>query len=130
VGVTAVLVAEPPAQAVLAPAGPFAQTAELGDLELNLVVDPAIAGANDIHLYLLSPTGQPADVDEVRVSATLASQGLGPVRFETRRLAPGHYVVSGAQLPIGGDWELLVEARRGEFEALTARVAVPIRGAA
>ena len=44
VGVTAVLVSEPPARAQVAPTGPYATTAPLGDLELNLVVDPAAAG--------------------------------------------------------------------------------------
>ena len=44
VSVTAVLVSEPPARAEVAPRGPYATTAPLGDLELNLVVDPAAAG--------------------------------------------------------------------------------------
>ena len=43
VAVTAVLVTEPPARAEVAPRGPYATTAQLGDLELNLVVDPAAA---------------------------------------------------------------------------------------
>ena len=52
VGVTAVLVSEPPARAEVARTGVYATTAPLGDLELNLVVDPAVAGRNQIHLYL------------------------------------------------------------------------------
>ena len=57
VGVTAVLVSEPPARAEVAPKGPYATTAPLGDLELNLVVDPAAAGRNQIHLYLTDQLG-------------------------------------------------------------------------
>ena len=60
VSVTAVLVSEPPARAEVAPRGPYATTAQLGDLELNLVVDPAAAGRNEIHLYLTNQAG-PAD---------------------------------------------------------------------
>ena len=41
VSVTAVLVSEPPARAEVAPTGPYATIAQLGDLELNLVVDPS-----------------------------------------------------------------------------------------
>ena len=81
VGVTAVLVSEPPARAQVAPNGPYATTAPLGDLELNLVVDPAIAGRNQIHLYLTNRSGQPTDVDEASVSATLASREIGPLRL-------------------------------------------------
>ena len=127
VGVTAVLVSEPPARAQVAPKGPFATTATLDDLELNLVVDPAIAGRNQIHLYLTDRSGQPTDVDEASVSATLASRGIGPLRLVAHPLGPGHFAVHGAQLALAGDWQLRVETRRGEFDAATATVSVPIR---
>jgi copper transport protein len=128
VSVTAVLVSEPPARAQVAPTGPYATTAPLGDLELNLVVDPAAAGRNQIHLYLTSHhTGQPTDVDEASVSATLASREIGPLRLRAHRAGPGHFVVTRAQLALAGDWQLRVEARRGDFDAATATVSVPIR---
>jgi copper transport protein len=128
VSATALLVAEPPAKAIVAPTGPFAATAPLGDLSLNLVVDPAKAGANAVHLFLLDASGQPADVDEVQMSARLPSKSVGPLQLGLARLAAGHWtVVPPAQLAIAGDWQLRVEARRGEFELLTQNVSVPIR---
>jgi copper transport protein len=128
VGVTAVLVSEPPARAEVAPTGPYATTTRLGSLELNLVVDPAAAGRNQIHLYLLNPqTGQPTDVDQASVSATLASREIGPLRLTAHRAGPGHFVVRAAQLALAGDWQLRVESRRGEFDAAEATVSVPIR---
>jgi copper transport protein len=129
VGVTAVLVSEPPARAEVAPTGPYATTAPLGDdLELNLVVDPAAAGRNQIHLYLTdNHTGQPTDVDETTVSATLASREIGPLRLKAYRAGPGHFVVQRAQLALAGDWQLRVETRRGDFDAATTTVSVPIR---
>jgi copper transport protein len=127
VGVTAFLVAEPPAKASVAPQGPYATTAELGPLELNLVVDPAEAGRNDLHMYLLDSNGQPADVDELRVLASLPSKQIGPLRFRAQRLAPGHFAVLGAQLALRGDWQLRVQARRGEFDSFTQTVSIPIR---
>ncbi len=126
VGVTAVLVSEPPARAQVAPTGPYATTAPLGDLELNLVVDPAAAGRNQIHLYLTTQSGQPTDVDEASVSATLASREIGPLRLRAHRAGPGHFVVSRAQLALAGDWQLRIETRRGEFDAATATASVPI----
>ncbi len=127
VSVTAVLVSEPPARAEVAPRGPYATTAPLGDLELNLVVDPAAAGRNQIHLYLTDQSGQPTDVDAASVSATLASRQVGPLRLKAHRAGPGHFVVSRAQLALAGDWQLRIETRRGEFDAATATVSVPIR---
>ncbi len=127
VSVTAVLVSEPPARAEVAPRGPYATTAQLGDLELNLVVDPATAGRNQIHLYLTNSSGQPTDVDEATVSATLASRQIGPLRLEAHQAGPGHFLVHGAQLALAGDWQLRVEVRRGEFDSATATVSVPIR---
>jgi copper transport protein len=127
VGVTAVLVTEPPARAEVAPEGPFATAVPLGSLELDLVVDPAVAGANEIHLYLTDRNGQPTEVAEAAVSATLPSRRIGPLRLHAHRGGPGHYVVAGARLAIGGDWQLTIEARRGEFESLRRTVSVPIR---
>ncbi len=126
-GVTAVLVDEPPAKAQLEPTGPQAVTTAIGNLELNLVVDPAVAGRNAVHVYLLSQAGSPASVAEVDVLASLPSRGLGPLHLDTRVAGPGHYVVRGANFPLPGTWQLTVEARRGEFEALSATVSIPIR---
>ncbi len=127
VGVTAFLVAEPPARASVAPRGPYATITQLGSLEVNLVVDPARAGDNDLHLFLLDRSGQPADVDDLRMLVSLPSKEIGPLRFTARRLAPGHFAVLGAHLALAGDWQLRLEARRGEFESLTQTVSIPIR---
>ncbi len=126
-GVTAALVAEPPAKAFVAPTGPFARVVELGPLSMNFVVDPAKAGTNQVHLFLTDKNGRPAEVDEARVSARLPSQGIGPLNLRANRAGPGHYVVLGAVFQISGDWQLLVEARRGEFESLDQTLSVPIR---
>jgi copper transport protein len=127
VGVTAVLVTEPPAKASVVRKGPYATTTSLGPLELNFVADPAKAGHNELHFYLLDQSGRPADVAELRVLASLPSQRIGPLRFIARHLAPGHFAVLGVHLAISGDWQFRIEARRGEFEALTQTVSVPIR---
>jgi copper transport protein len=127
VAVTAVLVSEPPAKASVAPTGPYATEAQLGPLDLNLVVDPAKAGRNAIHLYLLNRNGQPADVAEARFSASLPSRQIGPLRFTARRLAPGHYAVYGANLALPGDWQLRLDARRGEFQAFDTTLSIPVR---
>ena len=56
------------------------------------------------------PLGQPPDVDEASVAASLASRGIGPLRFTAHRAGPGHFVVHGAHLALAGDWQLRLEA--------------------
>lgn len=127
VGLTAALVAEPPAKAQVAATGPFATTSRVGPFELNLVVDPARAGRNQIHLYLLDRYGRPASVAEARVAAALPSAGIGPLRLHSRRAGPGHYLVPGAVLPIAGAWRVTVTVRRGEFDEWERTITTPIR---
>jgi copper transport protein len=127
IGVTAVLVAEPPARAVVAPSGPVARTAPVGPYELSLVVDPAEKGLNNIHLYLLQKNGQPAKVGDADVAATLPDPGIGPLKLDAHPAGPGHYSVLGASLPLAGDWDLDVSVRRGEFDLWQVTVPVPIR---
>ncbi len=127
VAVTAVLVSEAPAKAFVAPTGPVAVEKPLGPLDLNLVVDPAKAGRNAIHLYLLKANGQPATVAETNLSASLPSRRIGPLRFKAQRLAPGHYVVYGAHLAIPGDWQLRIDARQGQFAAYSTTLSIRVR---
>ncbi|HEY1315954.1 MAG TPA: copper resistance protein CopC [Gaiella sp.] len=129
VGVTAVLVAEPPAKAqVAAQAGPVSQDTTVGPFDLNLVVDPARTGRNQIHLYLLEQsTGQPANVDEIQLSASLPAAGVGPLRLEAVPAGPGHAIVTGATFPLVGDWRLRLDVRRGDFDQWTTTLTVPIR---
>ena len=82
VGVTAVLVSEPPASAEVAPTGPYATTAPLGDLELNLVVDPAAAGRNQIHLYLTDLRGSRPTSTRLPSRRRLPSRQIGPLRLQ------------------------------------------------
>jgi copper transport protein len=128
VGVTAVLVTEPPAKAAVAtPQGPATSTVALGPLDGEVVVDPARPGTNLIHVYLTDSSGRPASVAELKLSASLPDASVGPLRFQAQPIARGEYAVHGAQLGLAGDWELRIEARRGEFEALTGTVSLPIR---
>ena len=55
VGVTAVLVTEPPAKASIKAAKYATDTVPIGPLELNYIVEPAKTGPNTIHLYFFKP---------------------------------------------------------------------------
>jgi copper transport protein len=126
--VTAVLVSEAPAKSQILRTGPYAATTSIGPYELNLIVDPAKAGPNSVHLYVLSRVGQPVNVAEANVSATLPERGIGPLRFPTHLAGPGHYIVSGASIGIAGKWRFEFTVRRGAFDEWTASLPVPIGG--
>jgi hypothetical protein len=65
-------------------------------------------------------------VAELELAASLPSANVGPLRYPAHPLARGRYAVHGAQLALAGDWQLRIEARRGEFEALTTTISVAI----
>jgi copper transport protein len=127
VGVTAVLVTEPPAKASVKAPEKASDTVPIGNLEVNYSFEPAKTGSNVIHLYFFLPSGFPANVDDARLSATLPSKNLGPIRIPLQKIVPSHYTTSAGVFPQAGEWQVTVEARRGEFEALTQTVTVPIR---
>jgi copper transport protein len=124
VGVTSALVNAPPARTEVAMHAPFATMVRIGPLEAHVSVMPARTGRNDIHVEFPQARQR---VAELRVSATLASKRLGPLRFTARPGAKhGAFAVEGADLPLAGDWQLRLEARRGEFELFTETISVPI----
>jgi copper transport protein len=126
VGVTAVLVNAPPAKSEAEMHGPATAEVVVGDLETHVTVEPAMAGPNQIHLTFMGQGGEPPELAEVRVSATLASVGIGPLRYTAKEAAHGEWTVPNARLTIPGDWQLRIEARRGEFELLTETVSISI----
>lgn len=126
-GVTAALAGYAPATAVQV--GPFSGSAALGPAELEITVDPARVGSNQIHLYLFDAKSgaQFSRVEELKATATMPDKSIGPLPLEPRRSGPGHYTVQGAQLGIAGDWQLEVTARVSAFDQYAAKVEVPIR---
>jgi copper transport protein len=123
---TAVLAAlAPPASTE---SGPYSTSAELGDARLELTVDPATAGANEIHLYLFDRVSgaQWDEAKEVAIDATLPAEDIGPIELEPRKAGPGHYVVRDAALGVTGEWELAIAGRVSAFAELRAVVEIPI----
>jgi copper transport protein len=127
VGVTTALVAEPPPRSQASDKGPASIDTTVGPFDLNLVVDPARQGANEMHLYLLDRSGQPAAVAETRVAASLPAASLGPLRLTTVKAGPGHYVVPAATFPLPGAWTLAVDVRRGDFDLWSTTLQLSIR---
>jgi copper transport protein len=125
-GFTAALVSYAPSGSVSS--GPQSETASLGPADLQLTVDPARVGPNEMHVYLTDKrTGaQYERVKEFNVSLVLPKEKLGPLQAETRKAGPGHYVMNGALFGVAGDWEVKVTARVSEFDAYYATLKVGI----
>jgi copper transport protein len=125
-GVTAALVSYAPSGSVAS--GPQSVTASLGPADLQLTVDPARVGPNEMHVYLTDKqTGSQYDrVKEMNVDLVLPEEDLGPLKAETRKAGPGHYVMNGALFGVAGDWEVKVTARVSEFDAYFTTLKVGI----
>jgi len=122
VGVTAGLVNAPPARTEVAMHGPYEQEVELGPLMAHVTVMPATPGPNEIHLQF-----EDEQPDAVRVLASLPEREIGPLRYRARRGDEARaLVVETANLSVAGDWQLRIEARRGEFDLFTETISVPI----
>ena len=126
VGVTAVLVTEPPAKASIDAPKFVSIIAPVGNLEFNLTVEPPGSARTSIHIYFFTPAGVPGNVAEAKLSATLPSKNLGPLRIPLQKIVPSHYTTPPRVFPQAGDWTVTIETRR-EFEAPTRAVTIPIR---
>lgn len=126
-GVTAALVSYAPPD--VGDRGPVSTSARLGPLRLEATVDPARAGANTLHLYVLrAADGAPfRGTKELGVSAALPARGIGPLAAQPRPAGPGHFIVDGLPLAPRGEWELRVTDRVSDFDEYEARLRVPIR---
>jgi copper transport protein len=126
-GVTGALSGYPPS--IAASTGPVSKTARIGPESVELTVDPARVGSNQIHLYLLDPkTGAQYDrAKEVTVSAEQPDKQIGPIKETASRAGPGHYIVPAAVLGVPGEWRLTLTVRVSDFDEYVAKVEVPVR---
>jgi copper transport protein len=116
------------APADYAPTGPVSKTASLGPADLQLTVDPARVGPNEMHVYLIDKQNgtQYDKVKEMNVDLVLPAEKLGPLKADVRKAGPGHYVMNGALFGVSGEWDVKMSARVSEFDAYYASVKVNI----
>ncbi|MET0728648.1 MAG: copper resistance protein CopC [Acidimicrobiales bacterium] len=126
---TSVLVVMTPAKASVQ-GGVVEEIVELDEAgSVQLVVSPATAGFNQIHLYTYDPTGRPADIAEsVSLELSLPAAGLGPIDREPERAGPAHLQLDGRDLAVAGRWTITVRARVDRFTEATGTVEIDIAG--
>jgi copper transport protein len=127
VAITSVLVVLTPARASTE-GGVVEEIVQLGEVgSVQLVVSPAKAGVNQIHLYTYDPSGRPADIAaSVTLVLSLPAAGLGPIEREAVRAGPAHLQLDGSDLAVGGRWEITVRARIDRFNEATGTATVPV----
>jgi copper transport protein len=126
IGVTAALASYAPP--VSAQGGPFSTESTAGPIQLEMSVEPATVGANEIHLYLFDArSGAPYEkVKQLTVSAALPEKSIS-LPLEPQLSGPGHYTIPDALLNASGDWRLTLEMRISAFDEFTKTVEVPVR---
>ena len=124
--VTGVLQNVRPAAQALGIGGAFQVTEPLTeDLNLDIVVDPNVAGQNAIHLYLLDQTDRTvSDVEGVSMELYMPDQDIGPIQRTPVVTGPGHWVLNGRELALPGTWEITATIRVDRFSE--ASVTVPV----
>jgi hypothetical protein len=129
VGVTALLVNLPPAAEAAGVSGPYSAYVGLGDGDLNLVVDPNRAGNNLIHFYVLTSAGRPARTSgEAVLEMRMPAQDIGPIVRQLVPAGPGHYIHTGPELAIPGEWLITFTQRTSQFDEITVDVPVVVNG--
>ncbi|WP_421120613.1 copper resistance D family protein [Aquihabitans daechungensis] len=124
--ITAVLSNVTPAKAAV-DEGPVTVSAPLGEGTVDVTVDPAEAGRNDIHLYVFDADGRPDDrYDGAEVSLELPSQGLGPFDRTPVDAGNGHFQLVATDLPLAGEWSMTVTVKPDRFTEQEATVTFPV----
>jgi copper transport protein len=126
---TSVLVVLTPAKASLE-GGVVEEIVSLGELgSVQVVVSPAKAGYNQIHLYTYDPSERPADLTEsLTIELALPAADLGPFDRVAERAGPAHYQLNGNDLAVGGRWELTIRARVDRFDEVTGTAEIEVAG--
>ncbi|MDA0163416.1 copper resistance protein CopC [Solirubrobacter ginsenosidimutans] len=117
------------APSVAESSGPYATTAIIGPARLEVTVDPAKVGPNQLHLYLFDrKTGAAFEqTKELDVTAAMPSKNVPPLTLNSHVAGPGHYVVDGATLSVKGKWIISVTDRVSDFDQYQTRFTVPIQ---
>lgn len=79
---------------------------DLGPVILEVAVDPARRGVNELHLYGFDARGGLAELGDATAWVTHVPTGVGPMEIPLLRAGPNHFLTYGAELPLAGTWEI------------------------
>jgi copper transport protein len=129
--VTALLVESQPAKdTTAAPVSvtmPFDAGSPAGSGSVNVVIDPARAGIDTLHVYILGPDGRLESVPEVTAALALPTQQVGPLPVKLDNAGPGHYTTAAATFPVAGSWQIIVTVRTTDIDQATVILNAEVR---
>lgn len=125
ISVTALVVNLAPARDVVS--RPIAVTVETATGLVDITVDPAKRGANELHLYALTKEGASRPIEAI--SATLSNAASGVERLQSRvvRAGPNHFQALSLDLPLAGTWRVDVSVRLDAFTEETGSATFTLR---
>lgn len=124
--VTAVLVSTPPAKDNYFPV--FTNSSSVtADLRIQVEVDPARVGLNDMHFTYTDGAGKFVDVVASTARWTLEGGGDDVVPVQLLRTAPGHYDLTRVELSTVGTWQLAVTTQTSDIDSTTTLFTVRTR---
>jgi copper transport protein len=109
--------------------GPQSVSRRVGPLDLELTVDPAAVGINELHVYLFrARDGTPfTGTKELTVRVGQPGKGIGPIDARLRSGGPGHYLADALTLSPGGTWQIEVTDRVSEFDEYSTKASIHVR---
>ena len=127
---TALLVNAVPARSAIAPklfSGSVKAGTGIDAMQINVIVDPARAGLNTIHVYTLKPDGTDLVIRNISGDLSLPAKGISKLPANLRRGGGNHFLVANLPITITGTWKLVIHVLRGGFSDTAAVFDVPIR---
>jgi copper transport protein len=109
--------------------GPQTVSRRMGPLDLELTVDPAAVGVNEMHVYLFrARDGTPfTATKQLTVRVSQPGKGIGPIDAHLRSAGPGHYLADAVTLSPAGTWVIEVTDRVSEFDQYSTKATIHVR---
>ena len=128
VGLTAVLVNTPPARyAASATSQRVAISQRVDTGQVELTIDPAVAGTNRVEVRYTNETGQTINVaNSMSIEFSQPSAGVAPITRQVLASEPGVFVIDGNELSVAGTWTISVAVRTGDFSEQRTSFEVPV----
>ncbi|MEN3305991.1 MAG: copper transport protein [Micromonosporaceae bacterium] len=106
-------------------AGPYSVTLTTKLYQVQIDIDPAKTGDNELHLFAYTPQGAPLKVVEWRGSAALPAQNVEPISISLLPLTDSH-ATGQIALPTAGSWQFSFTLRTSDIDEATVSTTVKI----
>jgi copper transport protein len=125
--VTGILTNLAPAREALLEMGrPQTRSTQLGNLNVTLTVDPAVAGLNTYDLAIAEAGGRAVtDAERVALRFLHTVHDMGEIEAVLQPRGDGHYTTQGSYLSMAGLWEVEARIRLPGQPDLAAKLEIP-----